>query len=491
MLRSGARNEKTKMIETIAGRLLRSAGAATLSQIWRMGVTFGAHMALRRFVPPDQWGVYTWSADFLFMILAQIRDLGVTGHMVRDKEKPWGNFLAIEIGWGAAFTLAVFLAAPLLAMVNADQHPDLVPAIQALCIFLFVHGLGMVPMIYFEAELAVDETVPAEIARNLLFAALSLTLAMLGYGVWSLIIAHIAGATLFAVMLWWRAWGRMRLRFAPGRTMRLVRLGLPLMAMALLEQLTLRVDALVLGIRFSTADLATAVSLAGFAVYMFRYLADPLGRALYPALMHYLDDPPRAFAAYRTATMALLTFAVPAGFFFLINAEGVVLVLGGVTWIGAVDYLRVASLTPLVRAFSFFGLELLLVRHQDRLLLVYTLANLLSLAGFGLLLTGSELGPIGMAVAGYLPLGNLLLAWAIYRLAPRGFRRLTADLLILYAVAAVLFLPLLLIPAEAHWWRFSISCVVGLLVVGYAVWRHGAEMRGFLLGKQDARDVEA
>jgi len=48
-------------------RFFRSAGAATFSQAWRVGVTFGVTLFLRRLVPQGDWGL--WEAavvSFLF-----------------------------------------------------------------------------------------------------------------------------------------------------------------------------------------------------------------------------------------------------------------------------------------------------------------------------------------------------------------------------------------------------------------------------------------
>jgi len=470
-------------MEKIAGLLVRSAGAATLSQVWRIAVTFATHLALRRMIPPEELGVWVW-AEPLFIILAQVRDLGVPGHLVREERpRPFGNFLGLQAGWGGLLAIGVVLAAPLIVFAYHDRSPEVVAILQVLALFLFVQGLGAVPMVYFESELRVDKTIPAELARNALFAILSLTLAWNGHGVWSVIIGHVAGAALYAAMLWWKAWGEIGLEWLEG-TWNLVCLSLPLALMSLLEQAVLRLDAFVLGLRFETEVVGVA-GLAMYAVFFFsRLLADPVGRALYPALVEYAPDPPRAFEAFRVATLFMLVMGVPTALFLMINAELVALFLGGEKWVGAAGYLRVFSLVPLLRPFNIFGLEFLLTRHKDRLLIWATLLNLVVLGSAGLYLTSTSLGPLGMAVAGYVPAGSFLIAWAIYRLHRRGCRALLIQILELYAVAGLLFAPAFLFfgPA-APWWRFGLSCTAGLLVLGYALLRHGRSLRRFLLGE--------
>ncbi|MEM1178630.1 MAG: oligosaccharide flippase family protein [Acidobacteriota bacterium] len=473
-------------LEETARKLVSSAGAATVSQVWRVVVTFLTHMALRRLLGPDELGPWYW-AEPLFIILAQVRDLGVPGHLVRDRDRPYGNFLRLQVTWGFLFTGLVFFSAPFIASFYDDASAPIVAMVRALCIFLAVQGLGAVAMIYFEAELEVIKTIPAELGRNAVFAVLSLVLAWRGFGVWSVVIGHISAASVYAAMLWWAAWkekraGRLSLRLLP-KTGRLVWVSLPLMVMAVLEQLVLKLDAFILALRFPSDVVGTA-GLAIYAVFFFsRLLADPVGRALYPALVRYAERPSRAFEAFRLATLFMASMAVPLAFFLFVNAEFVALFLGGKKWVGAADYLRFLSLVPLMRPLAMFGLEFLLTRHMDRLLILYTLANLLSLGALGWILVQTDLGPNGMAIAGYFPLGILFLAWGIHKMSPDGFGLLLRQLAELYLVAAVLFVPLAYLTSlDAMTWRFLGSAVAGVVALLWAWWRFGAAFVAFLKG---------
>lgn len=470
-------------MQNIARQFLSSASAATLSQLWRIGITFLTHVALRRLVPPDQLGLWNW-VDPLFFTLAQFRDLGVNGQVVRDPRHPFGNFLRLELFWGGAFTAMIFLGAPMLAGLYEDHTVPVVPVLRAMCIFLFVHGLGMVPTIFFEVELKVLRTVKAEILRNTVFAGLALSLAYLGYGVWSAIVGHVVAASLYTVMIWAEAWREIRLQLIP-ETWRLVASSLPLMVMSMLEQMVLRIDYFVLGLRFPTAVIGFA-GLAWQAVFFFsRMLADSVGRSLYPALVRYGDEPRRAFDAYRVATVFMMSLSVPLAFFLFGNAELVVQILGGKGWEGAAVYLRWLSLVPLARPFTMFGIELLLTLHLDRWLLTSTLLNLISVGGLGLWLTDTTLGPLGMALAGYFPLGMLTLLWAIRKAAGPSLAALFLQLFELELVGALLFLPIyfLLPTGEQMIPRFVFFCLAGIAYLGYAWWRNAEMFRRFVRGE--------
>ena len=82
-----------------ASRFLRSTGAATFSQLWRVVVTFGTTLLLKRMIPTVDWGLWNWALP-IFLVLGAVRDLGLVYHVVRVKPRPYGNLLLLETVWG-------------------------------------------------------------------------------------------------------------------------------------------------------------------------------------------------------------------------------------------------------------------------------------------------------------------------------------------------------------------------------------------------------
>jgi PST family polysaccharide transporter len=468
-----------------ASRLVQSAGAATLSALWRLAITLATYLLLRRLIPPAEMGVWSW-AEPLFLLLGQIRDLGVPGHVVRQRERNYAGYLRLQLAWGGALAALLFVAAPLLALLFEDRDASTVPILRLLCVFLFVQGLGSVPLTYFEAEQRIARTIPAELARNAVFAALALLLAWRGHGVWSIVVAYTLAGAVYSAVLWWWALRRgagegETLRVGRGQgagsTAALVHAAWPLMVMSLLENAVLNLDPLLLGLIDEEA--VAYAALAMWSLFFFsRLIADQVGRAVYPALVVAHAQPERSFELFRVATVFLVTFVVPTSFFFFFNARAAALVLGGPEWTAAGSYLTVAAFVPLVRPLTMFGREYLLVVHHDRLVNLYSLLNLVSLGGLGWALVHTELGPLGMAVAGYFPLGVLPLVWGLRRIDGAACHRLLRQILGLYALGAALFAPVVLLPAAWTWTRVGVSVVLATLYVALGLaWHRDAYVR--------------
>jgi O-antigen/teichoic acid export membrane protein len=460
------------------GLFLRSAAAAGLSQGLRMVVTFAAMLVLRRTVPAADWGLFAW-AWVVFMILGALRDLGLAYHAMRLSPRPWGNVLRLELYWGGALSLLVLLGAPAIAAWQVDPHPALVGVVRVFALYLFFEGLAAVPRFYFDAEQQVGRTLGPELLRNLLFVAVALPLSFAGHGIWSLAIAHVAAAASYAAALWIRAWPEIPLLHQPGRTLELLRGSLPLAAIWLLLILTRWLDPLVLGLRFPLEIVGNfSFALEWATLALAQILVPALGRALYPALVACADDGEALFRVFGTTTVAVMALEVPLAFFLALNAEWVVLLVGGGQWTLAPSFLALLALAPLVDPFGLFGGELLKARHLDRMWILSGGVTVLAFAAGGYLLTG-WLGPLGMALVHFLPLGAIPMAWGLWRVAPAPFVRLARDLAFVYLAALPGFALVHFFADAGSPWRVFWSLAAALLALGLSAWRFGGELRRF------------
>src|SRR6187397_2087305 len=107
------------------------------------------HLALRRLIPPADWGLRDWT-EALFLVLATLRDLGLANHVMRLKPMPLGNLLRVQIFWGAALAGAVALAAPQLAGLFETPRGDVALVVRVMALYLFCEGLSSVPLTWFE-----------------------------------------------------------------------------------------------------------------------------------------------------------------------------------------------------------------------------------------------------------------------------------------------------------------------------------------------------
>ncbi len=440
------------MKTTTEQRVLSSTLAAYGSQLARVAIRAAADLVLARLILPAGHGLFDLALGIV-VVTGIFRDLGLPYQLVRDERQGYGAALLWITSSGALLTAALALGAPLFG----GLEPGLPAVLRLYALFVLLDGLSVVPKVFFERRLEVRRLVVPEVLRGAAFAGVGIALAALGWGVWALVWGQLAGAALFAALLWRRAWGEMPLAWEPGRAGELVRRSLVLFAIALLALPVPYVARFVLG-AFGGAYVVGQFGKARDWGFRLQELVLPaIARVLYPALVEYRGDRARYLGAYRFGTVSILALETLAAYFLFWNAEVVLLkVLVGENWRPAVPLLQILCFVPLVDPYSRLGGELLKVEGADRAWLAVVGLNLVSLVAFGALLTRA-LGAPGMAWANYLLLGNVLMAWRVWRVCGSVFWRLTADLLFVYLVPLPLFLAAAWAFPAGSWGRFGAS----------------------------------
>lgn len=469
---------------TTARGLLRSGSAATFANGVRTLALLLTHIVVRRFVPPEQLGVWNW-IEPVFLVLATLRDLGVPSHVVRLRPRPHGTHLRVQLGWGALLALGVVAAAPVLAQAFHAPSPAIVTALRVMVVYLLLEGVAAVALTSFESELRVERTLPAELARTAVYCATVLVLAVRGGGFWSFVAAQIAGQAVYAAVLWWRARrAGIALVHVAGSTPRLVRDSLPVGGIWLLSMAVLSADFFVVGKLFPERLVALYSLGYFFAFLVTRLLQQPIGRTLYPALVAFGDTPREQFRAFRLATVLFLALEVPAALLLAANAELVILLVGGRDYLGAAPYLALLAFAPVVDPLGRFGGELLMARHLDRARLAALGLQLAGLVGGGVALSLWLGSPFGMAWANFLPTGSLVVLAVLLRGADRGeMLRLARELAEIYLLPLAPFALAWWAAGDRPWVRLAATAAAAALSLAWVWRRHGAEYRSFFAGE--------
>lgn len=453
-------------------RFLDSTLAAYGSMAVRLVVAFATRAILARLVLPEAHGVYELALRTVIVVSA-VRDLGLPFHLMRDPRKPYGTVLAFSLASGVVFTLGLVLAAPLFGGID----PDLPGVLRVFSLWVILDAFVAVPKAFFDRELQIGRLFLPEVARGLVVAAVAVPMAWQGFGVWSFIGGDLAALTLFAGLVWRRAWREMPRKVDPELIPDLLRRSVWLFTVWIVYQVFTYVDAYVVQ-AFSTTAMVGQYSRAFMIAFLVPQIAAP--RALLPALMEYRGDPERFFGAFRFGTVFLLSLQAVGAYFLFFAAEKVVLIILGEGWEPARDLLRILCFVPLVAVFDDLGGAVLKVRNEDRLWLVVMSANALSLIGVGVLLA-SRMGAAGMAWANYALVGSAILTWRVWNIFGAPFRQLARDVAFVYLAPLPFFLLAGWLTEPDGWPRFAAAAGAAAAGLGVLVYRFLQPFRRFFL----------
>ena len=440
---AGSRSTTHGSLSGLVGRVAR---ASALAQLFGQLVSFVQTVVLARLLTPTQVGIFA-AGTVLTTLFTDFVEGGLRAGLVQrqgDLADADETVFRVTLMVGAAASLGSLAAAPVIGIIFNSRAAGLVAA--ATSGVLLIHSLTNVPESVLQREFSIKRRLIVGPAIAVSYAVVSVGLAALGWGVWSLVAGTYASYITWVVSLWmitsWRP-GRGHASFAMWRE--LARFGFPLVTAMIGFRLRTAVEALVVGRVLSTGAL-------GFFRYGQRIARIPQtgiievgANTLFPAFSRIAGDRKRLAAAYlRALHWSMVGAAACTGLMIAAGGPAVV-VLFGERWRGAGVALVAMSGLNIGSAISVVAQDAIKARGRTRLINWFTLADLFLGVGFLLIL----IGPFGFVGASlYISLTSLVTAAIMLGLAQLV---VTVPLRRVLTVLATP-IPGLLIATAATWW---------------------------------------
>lgn len=177
----------------------------------------GGNVVLARVLGPGEFGVF-WIVQFVLSFFMLFGDVGLGAALVQKREMPSQDDLS-SVFW-AAFALAgmvvlvVFVAAPWVVRLWPDLPPTAPWLLRALSLGLLLTALRALPSVLMERELLFGRLAVIDLALTLTFYGVAAPMAVLGFGVGSLIAASLSQGVVGLVLAYalrpWRPSFRVR-----------------------------------------------------------------------------------------------------------------------------------------------------------------------------------------------------------------------------------------------------------------------------------------
>jgi PST family polysaccharide transporter len=315
-------------------------------------LSMGLAILLARLLTPEDFGVVAL-AMVVFVAANLFTDLGMRATVVQTKEdinKVAHYAFVLVMATSIAFTIfAMLVAEPLARLLGGSE--GLADVIRWMSIYVAIDGLWIVPESLLRRDLRFKELGLSQLPGELASTIISIGLALLGFGMWSLVIGTCTGQLLRAALLWWyyRPWIWLRPQKWDRDVLRsMFKYGLPSMGSGLIRYAQGQIDTFVLGRQLGAAS----VGLYNKALNLTGRLGDMLttsifGNVLFPSYAKIQDDKPRLARAYLKSTKLVFLMIVPLSVGLAISAPLLVPVLLGPQW---------APMIPIWQIFSLFGL---------------------------------------------------------------------------------------------------------------------------------------
>jgi PST family polysaccharide transporter len=298
---------------------------------------------LARLLTPADFGLMAM-ATVIISFVDLFSNLGTAAAIIQQRtlsRELISSLFWLNVAFGVAVTAVLFLLAPLLA--GLYREPRLVEVMQCLALTLCVGGLRSVHQALLQRELAFDTLAKVEIAAGLLSLVGGVVLAVLGFGVWSLVVQSVVWNVFMTVLVWIFSRWRPQMVFEWASIKTVARYSLNLTGFSVFNYFARNADKFIIG-RYLGAQALGNYDLAyRLLLYPINAISSVVGRVVFPAYAKIQDDNAQLRRTFLKIAAAIAFVSFPVMFGLMVVCDQFVLTFFGAKWAPMIKVIAVLA----------------------------------------------------------------------------------------------------------------------------------------------------
>ncbi len=187
-------------------KTFKGASAMFVRQMVIMALNFFCGIILSRKLSPADFGVYVVST-FVVNTLGLFTDVGLGSALIQRKEEPelrhYRTIFTFQFALILLVVTGIFFLAPVFVNIYHAQQ-GVVWYLRVISLTLLISSIGSVSVIKLERRLAYNAFARIDVVTAIVDKSVAVSLAMLGYGYWSFLVAVVC-SSLVRVAVTFRA----------------------------------------------------------------------------------------------------------------------------------------------------------------------------------------------------------------------------------------------------------------------------------------------
>ena len=315
-------------------------------------VSFAVSIILARILDPTIYGTVS-KVLVITAILLVFVDSGMANALIQKKDPDDLDFSSVfyfNVCFCVLLYVLLFFAAPWISIIYKD--PELTPMVRVLGLTLVISGLKNVQQAYVSKTLQFKRFFFATLGGTLFSAALGITMAYRGYGVWALVAQQLSNVAVNTAILWFTVGWKPRRMFSWKRLAGLLQYGWKLLIASLIDQVYIKIYPLVIGIRYTSADIAFYEKGMNWPNLIVENINNSMDSVLLPVLSAEQDRKDRIREMTRRAIKTGTYVIMPLMAGLAACGEPIVRFLMTEKWVPCVPYLQIFCII-----YAFFPLH--------------------------------------------------------------------------------------------------------------------------------------
>ncbi len=292
-----------------------SVGEAVFSKVVGISVT----IVLARILGPKEFGLYALA----FVVIdgfGLFKSMGFDSALIQRKNDVYKAantaFIVIPV-MGIIIYLTLFVSTSFFHYFFKSQ--ELINVLRVLGLIFIINCFSRIPLTLLQKDLKYDCKAKTEALGQLIYSGTALTLAIMGFGIWSLVYGYLLKTLIRCVMFWGYVKWRPKLEFDKKTAIEMFHFGKYIFLGMLLLFLSRNVDRMAVGKLIGMATLGIYVMAYNFADLISVFLGNKVSEILFPVYSKIQDNYYDLKKAFLKVLKVILIIVLPfwIGLYFM------------------------------------------------------------------------------------------------------------------------------------------------------------------------------
>lgn len=348
--------EQNNLRNSVLGGFFWKLGESLLTQ----GAAFVISLILARILSPEDYGTVALITVFINLASVFIRS-GFSTALIQKKDADATDFSTMFICsqvCSVAIYAVLFVCAPLVAKFY--NVPILKALMRVLALQIPLGVYNSIQTAYVSRHMLFRKVFIASFISTIVSGAVGIAMALVGFGVWALVVQYISGtiatSIILTVILPWRPKGK----FSKESAKHLMAYGSRLLAADLSGTFFSELKSLIVGSVYTSADLAFFNKGQQIPALITNNISGVITSVMFPTMANHSDDPEKLKQITRRSTRMLVYVLAPCMLGLSAVMEPLILLLFTEKWASSIPYGQILSAglcLSLIGNFSLYTLK--------------------------------------------------------------------------------------------------------------------------------------
>jgi len=380
--------------QSLKSRTIRAVIWSGIGKMSTTGVSFITNIILARLLLPKDFG-----AVAMLQIFISISDVliscGFGAALIQMKNPTHIDFSSVFY-WNLIASvflfIILFLASPLIS--DFYEMPILTDVMRVQSIVLIISAFSIVQSCQLQKKLDFKSITKRNIGASFAGMIVSIPMALLGFGIWSLVASSISSSIVGTVLLWKLSKWRPSLEFSKKSLNELFGFGGLMALTSLVDTFYSEIQGMIIGKYYSPVTLGLYSQANKLQQMPVKTLSTITNNVTFPVFSEIQDNKERLYGGVRCNYQVLAFLNVILCVMMIVVAPSLIYILYGSNWLNAIPYFRILCIGGLI--YSLNSLNTSIMKALGRSDVFFWTQLLKRIVGLALIVIGAFYGVEGL-----------------------------------------------------------------------------------------------